>query len=549
MRIECHTDIVALVDPHRYTDAATYRAELAAIVDSSDDGIISKTLEGIITSWNHAAERLFGWTSSEAVGRHITLIIPPDRLSEEDDVIARIRRGERVDHFETVRLRKNGSSVEVSITVSPVRNSEGVIVGASKIARDISDRRRTDEEREELLARAQAARAEAEAANRSKDDFLATLSHELRTPLNAILGWAQVLGNARNDPDTVDRALETITRNAKQQARLIEDLLDLSSILRGKVRLDRRPLDLVSVVTEALATVRPAADAKEVEIRARFDPSVRAVSGDPERLQQIFWNLLSNAVKFTPQRGRVELALEGVDSRVVVRISDTGIGIRPDLLPLIFERFRQADSSITRAHGGLGLGLAIVKQLVDLHGGTVEAASPGEGHGATFTVTLPMVPAGPLQAESAPPTLPDAGRCDGLQVLLVDDDADGRRLVELFLEKCGARITAVDSAAEGLAALKKAKPDILISDLAMPGMDGYEFIRRVRAMPGMARMPAVALTAHARAEVRIKAFQAGYDTYVAKPVDLVELIAVVTRLARPGSPPELQPWMTRRDPA
>jgi PAS domain S-box-containing protein len=539
---------MALSGRHRDTDAATYRAQLAAIVDSSDDGIISKTLDGTITSWNRAAERLFGWTASEAVGRHITLIIPTERLSEEDDVISRIRRGERVDHFETVRLRKDGSTVEVSITVSPVRDSEGVIIGASKIARDISDRRRTEEEREELLARAQAARSEAEAANRAKDDFLATLSHELRTPLNAILGWAQVLGNARSDPDTVDRALETITRNAKQQARLIEDLLDLSSILRGKVRLDRRPVDLVSVVTEALATIRTAAEAKEVDIRTRFDPSVGAVSGDPERLQQVFWNLLSNAVKFTPQRGIVDLGVETAASRVVVRISDTGIGIRPDLLPVIFERFRQADSSITRTHGGLGLGLAIVKQLVDLHGGTVEAASRGEGHGATFTVTLPMAPASPPRAHAPMATLRDAGRCDGVHALLVDDDADGRKLVELFLEQSGASVTAVDSAAEGLAALRQGRPDILISDLAMPEMDGYEFIRRVRDMPGMGRVPAVALTAHASADVRIRSFQAGYDTYVAKPVDLVELIAVVTRLARPGRTPELQS-STRRNSA
>jgi PAS domain S-box-containing protein len=508
------------------------QARLAALVESSDDVIVSKTLDGVITSWNRAAERMFGWTSDEAVGRHITLIIPEERWPEENEVLASIRRGERVDHFETVRVAKDGSLRDVSITVSPIRDATGRIAGASKIARDISERKRVEAEREQLLARAQDARAEAEAANRAKDDFLATLSHELRTPINAILGWAQLLGAARHDATMVDRALETITRNARQQARLIEDLLDVSAIIGGRLELNARPVNLVVTLGAVLETLRPEAEAKGVAIRARFDPSVGMVHGDPERLQQVFWNLLSNAIKFTGRQGHVNLALERADSRAVVTLSDTGIGIRPDQLPVIFERFRQADRSITRAHGGLGLGLAIVKQLVELHGGTVDAASPGEGRGATFTVTLPVSPLQERAGGSAEPSADGVERCDGIQVVLVDDEADGRDMVTVLLEQSGARVTAVASAAAALEAIRRTTPDILVSDLAMPGTDGYALMRQVRAMPSARRIPAVALTAHVSADVRIKAFQAQFDAYLTKPVDRAELLAVVARLTR-----------------
>jgi PAS domain S-box-containing protein len=518
--------------PDDLREAEVARSLLAALVDSADDVIVSKSLDGVITSWNRSAEQVFGWTAEEAIGQHITLIIPKDRHSEEGEVLARIRRGERVSHFETVRVGKGGQLVEVSITVSPIRDRSGRIIGASKIARDISERKRFEEEREHLLAREREARAEAEAANRAKDDFLATLSHELRTPLNSILGWARILGTARHDTETVDRALASIIRNAKQQARLIEDLLDLSSILSGKLRLNARPVDLVAVLAAALETIRPTADAKNVTIRTHFDPLVGAVRGDPERLQQIFWNLLSNAVKFTGSQGHVDVTLERVRSRAVVRVTDNGIGIRPEVLPVIFERFRQADSSITRAHGGLGLGLAIVKQLVELHRGTVDAASAGEGEGSTFTVFLPVAPLRGSQTEPADVPQSDIERCEGIHALLVDDETDGLGVLRVFLEQCGARVTAVESAAEGLAAIERVKPDILISDLAMPHMDGYELIRRVRALPEGQRVPAVALTAHASADARIMAFQAGFDTYVAKPVERAELIAVVARLTR-----------------
>jgi PAS domain S-box-containing protein len=512
-------------------------AYLAAIVSSSADAIVGKTLDGIIQSWNRAAEDLFGYSAAEAIGRPITMIIPAGRLHEEDEVLRRIRQGERVEHFETVRVRRDGSEVEVSLTISPVRNSAGLVIGASKIARDITQRRQDEKDRAALMAREQEARAEAEAANRAKDEFLATLSHELRTPLNAILGWGHVLNRGRSDPRIVERALETIMRSARQQAQLVEDLLDLSSIISGRFRLNPRPVDLVAVLTAALESVRPAVQAKRIRIETWFDPSAGAVAGDPGRLEQVFWNLLSNAVKFTPNEGTIRVRLEGLRSRAVVVVSDTGIGIAPHVLPAIFERFRQADSSITRAHGGLGLGLAIVKQLVELHGGTVEAASPGEGLGSTFRVSLPVMAVRASDRPGPGPRQEPLARCDGISVLVVDDEPDGRELIALLLRDSGADVTVAGSATEALRALERARPTVLISDLAMPEVDGYELIRRVRSSPEGAGIAALALTAHASAEARATAFTAGFDTYVAKPVDPAELVAAVARLGRRALPP------------
>lgn len=514
------------------TQAEVTRHRLAAIVDFSDDVIVSKTLDGIITSWNHSAERLFGWTAADAIGKHITLIIPDDRRSEEDEVLNRLRRGERVDHFETVRRRKDGSLVNVSITVSPVRDGFGGIVGASKIARDITERRRIEQEREELLAREQRARADAEAANRAKDDFLITLSHELRTPLNSILGWTKIMSGTPQDSGVVARGMETITRNAQQLASLIEDLLDLSSILGGRLRLNTRSVDLVAVLAAALETVRPAATSKDLTLQTHFDPSGGPVIGDPGRLQQVFANLLSNAVKFTPQHGRVDVRLERKQSRALVTVTDTGIGIRQDLLPVVFDRYRQADTSITRAHGGLGLGLAIVRELVALHGGTVDATSPGEGQGATFAVSLPVAPLRRTGSATLPSLGGDLARCDGVRTLIVDDELDARELLTVLLERCGASVTAVDSATAALSAVEGYTPDVLVSDIAMPGIDGYELVRRLRALPGWGTIPAIALTAHASADARVQAFRAGFDTYLAKPIDPAELAAAVSRLAR-----------------
>ncbi len=383
-----------------------------------------------------------------------------------------------------------------------------------------------------LFAREQAARAEAETANRAKDEFLATLSHELRTPLNAILGWAQLL-RAHRDPATVERALETIERNAKLQAQLVEDLLDLSRIVAGKVRLDTRPVNVPAVVEAAVDSVRPAAAAKGIELAVGLDPTATPVLGDPDRLQQVLWNLLSNAVKFTPRGGQVQVRLDRTDSQVRIRVTDSGQGIRPEVLPFVFDRFRQGDSTTTRAHGGLGLGLAIVRHLVELHGGLVSAESAGEGHGATFTVRLPLMPIRLPEGEATPLARLEGPRCDGLRVLVVDDEPDSRELVAAFLGACGADVETVGSAAAALAAVKARRPDVLVSDLAMPAADGFELIRAVRALPPErgGRVPAVALTALAGAETRVRALVEGFDGYVAKPVEPLELAAVVVSLA------------------
>ena len=364
---------------------------LAAIVDSSDDVIVSKTLDGIITSWNFSAERLFGWTATEAIGRHITLIIPQDRYTEEDEVLARIRRGEKVDHFETVRLAKDGRLIDMSITVSPIKDSRGHIVGASKVGRDITERRRLEEERKRLLAHEQEARQQAEALSRAKDELLATVSHELRTPLNSIFGWARLMESGQLDEAGRARAISVILRNVTAQTRLVEDLLDLSRITTGNVRLSFERVDLKATIENALEAVRPAARVKNITIVATLGELPGTVEAAPDRLQQVIWNLLMNSVKFTPAGGRIDLTCEVRGEGVAIIVRDTGQGIAPEALPYVFEAFRQEDSSSTRAQGGLGLGLTLVRRLVELHGGFVEAASPGKGQGATFTVTLPLL--------------------------------------------------------------------------------------------------------------------------------------------------------------
>jgi signal transduction histidine kinase len=380
---------------------------------------------------------------------------------------------------------------------------------------------------------------EAEEANRMKDEFLATLSHELRTPLNAMLGWAQVLRLGKLDPAASARALETIERNARAQAQLIADLLDVSRIITGKLRLDFQPVELRRIVESALDSVRPAADAKGIRLDVSLGPLASPVLGDADRLQQVAWNLLSNAIKFTPRDGAVEVRLRQNGASAEVRVSDTGAGIRPDFLPYVFDRFRQAESTITRSHGGLGLGLSIVRHLVELHGGTVEVQSEGEGKGATFSVLLPVrpaavEPAGWVEAKASRPTPWE--RTDllrGLLVLVVEDEEDTRELLTTALEQCGAEVDAVVSAAEALERLDGRLPDVLVSDLAMPDEDGYALIRKVRARPAErgGRVPAAALTAYARAEDRVRSLAAGFQMHVPKPIDPADLVSMVAALA------------------
>ena len=827
---------------------------LSALIESADDAIISKTLEGIITSWNAGAQRIFGYTADEIIGKPVTILIPKDHEDEEPTILARLRAGQPIEHYETVRVRKDGRLIDISLTVSPIRGPNGQVIGASKIARDITEQRQArrafdeaserfklalsaahlgdwswdaktdvttmsetaarifgipagpymtwtemvellheedraharlavDEalanhsdydveyrirrpndhsevwvaskgrglyakngsvlgmlgfvqdistrksneetlreqadalrtlneigktisaeldlhntvqavtdaateltgarfgsffynvlneegasymlytlagvpreafahfpmpratdlfgptfrgegvvridnvkrdprygknspyfgmpeghlpvtsylavpvisrsgevlgglffghpesaiftERDEIIVSglasqaavamdnarlyeaAKKARAEAEevaAANerlykqaeessRLKEEFLATISHELRTPLSAILGWTRMLRLGQLSAENSDKALDTIERNARAQAQLVDDLLDVSRIITGKLRMDVRPADPDSFIDAAVESVRPAAEAKGVRVQKVIDTGAISVPGDPVRLQQVVWNLLSNAIKFTPRGGRVQIRSERVNSHLEIIVSDTGQGISPEFLPHVFDRFRQADQKTSRQHGGMGLGLAIVRHLVEMHGGTVRANSEGEGKGATFTVMLPITPLYQVDSSGGrvhpgardlmpPDDAPD--RLDGLRILAVDDEADTRELLRQGLEYCGAKVKVVGSAAEAIDVLMSNVPDILISDIGMPGTDGYDLIRQVRALPPDrgAKVPAIALTAYTRTEDRLQALRAGYDMHVPKPVELAELCAVAASVAR-----------------
>ena len=510
---------------------------LAAIVDSSDDAIVSKSLDGIITSWNASAERMFGYTAAEAIGHPVLMLVPPDRQDEEPKILQRLRRGERVEHFETIRLRKSGGLFPVSLTISPVKDHHGTIVGASKIARDITELHRITQERQVLLELERTARAQAEKANRMKDEFLSTVSHELRTPLNAIIGWTEVLKDSGgHSPETL-QGIEVIERNARVQAKLIEDLLDLGRISSGKMTIDPELLEIGAVVQEAITAVRHAAEARRIRIALTLGDGRQGVTGDKRRIQQVLWNLLSNAIKFTPEGGKAAVAVTRRGGTVEIAVTDNGRGIAPDFLPHVFERFRQADSSTTRQYGGLGIGLAIVQQLVDLHGGTVRAESAGLGQGATFTVSLP---AATVRIEASRPAHPPAASARererteelaGLKVLVIDDDLDSLDVMERILSNRRAEVKIVSSAEAALEAFPNFRPHIVLSDIGMPGLDGYELIRRLRQLPGGATVPAAALTALARSEDRTRALEAGFQTHVAKPLVPAELIAIVRSLA------------------
>ena len=827
---------------------------LSALIESADDAVISKTLDGIITSWNKGAERIFGYTAEEVIGKPITIVIPPDHLDEEPAILARLRAGDRIEHYETIRMHKDGRRLDISLTVSPIRGPNGQIIGASKIARDVTEQhqsrraldvaserlrlalaaanfgdwswdaatdivyfsdttarifgltpgqpmRRSEmrqvlqvEDRERVLAivdealnnhtdydieyrlirpddsevwisakgrgvydekgnvtgmlgfvqdisgrkatedtlreqadalrtlneigkvisaeldlhktvqavtdaatgltgaqfgaffynvlnaedgsymlytmagvpremfehfpmpratdlfgptfrgegvvriaevkkdprygknspyygmpdghlpvtsylavpvvsrsgevlgglffghpdvdmfterdeivvaglaaqaavamdnarlyetakraRADAERAaaenerlyrQAEESSRLKEEFLATISHELRTPLSAILGWARMLRMGQLSGENATKALDTIERNARAQAQLVDDLLDVSRIITGKLRMDVQPADPNSFIDAAVEAVRPAAEAKGVRVQKVIDTGAISIPGDPVRLQQVVWNLLSNAIKFTPRGGRVQIRSERVNSHLEIVVSDTGQGISADFLPHVFDRFRQADQKASRQHGGMGLGLAIVRHLVEMHGGSVRASSEGEGQGSTFTVMLPITPvyqvdqSGGRVHPAARDLLPEYADCtdrlDGLRILVVDDEADTRELLKQGLEYCGAQVSMVGSASEALDALMMTIPDVLISDIGMPGIDGYDLIRQVRSLPQNrgGKVPAIALTAYTRTEDRLQSLRAGYDMHVPKPVELAELVAVASTVVR-----------------
>jgi PAS domain S-box-containing protein len=515
---------------------------LSAIIESADDAIVTKTLEGKITSWNRGAERMFGYTAEEAIGQSVTMLIPDDHIDEEPAIIAKLRAGERIEHYETVRIRKDGTLLDISLTVSPIRDANNKIIGASKIARDISQRKHAERTLQEQSEANERLYREAQESGRLKEEFLATISHELRTPLNAILGWARIMRTGKLKEEETKKALETIERNARAQAQLIDDLLDVSRIITGKLRMDVRPIDPNGFIEAAIDAVNPAAEAKGIRVQKIMDTGIVTVPGDPIRLQQVIWNLLSNAIKFTPRGGNVQVRMERVDSHLQIVVADSGQGIPQEFLPHVFDRFRQIDQSSTRQHGGLGLGLALVRHLVELHGGSVAATSPGPGQGSTFTIVLPVVPIYHVNAEgvqvhpTARTLLPSADYCaslEGLMILIVDDEHDTRELLRTSLSECGAQVTVAGSVEEAFAAFAASIPDILISDIGMPDVDGYELIRRLRELPLECggKIPAIALTAYARVEDRLKALRAGFQMHVPKPVELAELVTVVASVA------------------
>ncbi len=624
---------------------------LSAIVESSDDAIISKSLDGTILSWNAAAEQIFGYTAAEAIGNSILMIIPNDRQNEEPAIIERIISGQLIEHYETVRKRKDGTLIDIAVTVSPLKDSEGRIVGASKIARDITDQRKareeivfqarllnaveqaviatnlsgrvifwndfaeslygwsaeeaigndilsltpadnskelaneifetlqqgkswagemnvrrrdgttfpamiTDspiinekgvligvvgvsvdisdekiaaEERQKLLEREKAARAEAETANRLKDEFLATLSHELRNPLNVVIGYSEILRRTEKplNDEFVAQAAEVIRRNALAQSQLVSDLLDLSRLQMGKLTINREKVSLSTIVNDAIETVKTEAQGKDITVDFRSSNEALVVDGDPVRLGQITWNLLNNAVKFTGNGGRITISLEKVEDAARLGIEDTGQGIAPDFLPHVFEIFRQADGSSSRRQGGLGIGLALVKQLAELHGGRVEAASEGIGRGAYFSVWLPIL------ANATKGKTSHTGNTGILKrkfILVVDDSRETTEMLSKLLQMEGAFVWTARSGMEALSVAKDKTFDLIISDISMPEMDGYQLLKQLRKLPSLEVVPALALTGFGRTEDVERAQKEGFARHFTKPLDIEKLLQTVREL-------------------
>jgi PAS domain S-box-containing protein len=506
-----------------------------AVFERAAVGIAISELDGRLAEVNAKFCQILGYAAHELAGQTAYDISHPDDVATTRAYVARLVAGEIPDYsYEKRYLRKDGRVVWTLTSVGLLRDLQGQPRQFVGVIEDITALKNAQQG--ERLAR-----AEAERMGELKDEFLATLSHELRTPLSAILGWSQVIARRPMSPEELKRAVEVIERNARAQTRLIEDLLDMSRITSGKVRLDVQPVEPAAFIEAALETVRPAADAKRIRLEKVLDPSAGPISGDASRLQQVIWNLLSNAIKFTRAGGKVQVVLARVNSHIEVSVADSGIGIKPEFLPYVFDRFRQADGSTTRRQGGLGLGLAIAKHLVELHGGSLHVQSAGEGRGATFTVQLPLTAVHraeakeermhPAAAPAAPPpmALPDLR---GLTILVVDDQPDARDLIQRVLEDAGARVVTAASVEEALALVELEKPQVLLSDIGMPEADGFDLLRQLRAL-GPAHggdIPAIALTAFARSEDRTRALRAGFRLHVSKPVEPTELCVAVANV-------------------
>jgi PAS domain S-box-containing protein len=490
-----------------------YAARLAALVASADDAIVSKTLDGIITSWNKAAERMFGYTEAEVLGQSITIIIPRERLAEEDEIIRRLRRGESIEHFETERRAKDGRVVPISLTVSPIRTPDGRVVGASKIARDVSERKMLEAEREEARRNEQAALAQARLANQAKDEFLAMLAHELRNPVGVIVNALAVLERQAAGPQH-ERARSVIGRQANHLARLLDDLLDVARTSGRMIELERIPVDLRVIVEQAAESERPRMEGKRQRLIVTLGEAPATVMGDPVRLQQVLGNLLNNAWKYTPPGGTIWTNLGTEANHAVLTVTDNGPGIPPDKLEAVFNLFVQGNQTLARTEGGLGIGLTLVRQLVELHGGDVRADRAGPDGGARFTVRLPI--ARGVAVPAAAPALAVAARAQ--RVLVVEDNPDGREMLATVLRMLGHEVLEAGTGAEAIDLAMRHTPAVVIMDIGLPDIDGYEVARRLRGRLG-AGLRLVALSGYGQPQDRARSSEAGFDEHLVKPVD------------------------------
>jgi PAS domain S-box-containing protein len=503
------------------------QALLAAIVEGSDDAIISKRLDGTILTWNRGAERIFGYSAAEAIGRPITMIIPHDRLQEERSILERLSRGERIEHYDTVRQTKHGDLIDVSLTISPIRDASGRVIAASKVARDITER-----------ARVEAALRE---ADRRKDEFLATLAHELRNPLAPIRNSLHILRVTGPKDPAVDRVRDILERQVNHMVRLVDDLMEISRITRGKIDLRQEPIELAAVIGSAVETSKPGIDAAGQDLVLSIASEPLPLVADPVRLAQVFANLLNNASKYSEARSTIWVTARSEDSHAVVSVRDSGIGIAPDMLERVFEMFAQAESSVPRAQGGLGIGLTLARSLVEMHGGTIEAKSAGPGRGSEFIVRLPLAVS--RERPPAATTAEQSGSLVALRILVVDDDRDAADSLGTMLTYLGADVCVTYSGASALDRLAEFQPTVALVDLGMTGIDGYELARRIRDQRNSHEVALIALSGWGSEEDKRRSHEAGFDFHLIKPPDVDALkalmVSIGTRPRRrgPARPP------------
>lgn len=491
---------------------------LASIVASSNDAIIGKTLDGVIQSWNAAAERLFGYTAEQAVGRHISLVIPPERIAEEDEIIASLRAGQQIEHFETERVRSDGQHIPVSLTISPIKDDSGNVIGASKIARDDTERKRLEDDLR-LLA------ANLSEVDRRKNEFLATLAHELRNPLAPMSNMLEVLKRANGDEEIIKRAHGTIERQLGQMVRLVDDLLDLNRITHDRLELRRSEVDLSSVIQQAVEVSHPLIDAAGQHLIVDLPDEQIYLHADGARLSQVFGNLLNNSSKYTAPEGTISLTAARVDSEVVVTVKDNGAGIPPDKIDRIFDMFMQVDGGSERSQGGLGIGLTLVKRLTEMHGGSVAARSLGEGKGSEFTVRLPILTK--PSVVSGPETIGGAESRASRRILVVDDNRDSAESLAMLLEITGNKTYLAHDGVEAVEAIKKHRPEVVLLDIGLPGLNGYEVCRRLREQPWGKDIVVIALTGWGQDDDRRQTAEAGFNGHMVKPVDYEKLLELL----------------------